>query len=242
MKKIGAIILNWNGEKFIVPHLRMLTQGGVDEFVMIQGTAPWSDYEKEYHLSSKPDNSEALVKDLFPQVKIIPAVENKFSSVLYNQGLEALQDCDLVLRLDYDMFLTKEDWKTFMDILHDDNFQYENVRLDFSRNTINYYGDFYHGVRNAKEFDPIAVSPATKFSGLLDYPDDDMTILSEVNGHFFTIHHFRGWKGFGVDPLWLDNMKPNHHGVFADELLEFNPDKQWIAAPLEIQEMFEGKC
>lgn len=238
MKKIGAIVLNWNGQTFIYPFMKMLHQGGVDKIVMIQGSRPWSDYEKEYGLSNNPDHSEQIVRDHFPDVEIYPATFDEFGAHLYNQGLKHFEGFDLVLRLDYDMFLTKEDWDKFMAILHDDNFQYNNARLDFARNTTNYYYDFDHGCTNAREFDPIAVSPKHEFSGILDYPDDNMVILSKYDGHDFMVHHFRGWKGFGIEDDWIKNLKPNHHGVYADSLLQYNPEKKWLRCPQEIRDMF----
>lgn len=238
MKKIGAIVLNWNGEKFIYPFMKMITSYGVDKVVMIQGSKPWSDYEAEYGLSSEPDNSERIIREQFPEVEIYPACLDEFGGHLYNQGLRYFEGFDLVLRLDYDMFLTQEDWKKFIDILRADDFDYDNVRLDFARNTINYYYDFDHGSMNAREFDPIAISPKHEFSGILDYPDDNMLILSKYDGHDFMIHHFRGWKGFGMELPWIQGVVPNHHGVYSFELLNHTPNHEWIKCPEEIRKMF----
>ena len=235
MKKIGAMTLNWNGEKFIYPHYKMLTQGGIDKFVMLQGSAPWSDYAKEYNLSDKPDRSEQIVRDNFPQVKIVPAVVNSFGPEVYNQGLDLLRDCDVVLRLDYDMFLTNRDWGRLIKFLRRTN--YTNYILHFRTCSINYYYDFKHGVTNARELDSIAVSPKIHFVPILQYPDDEVFIIRWKD---FFIHHFRGWKGFGLDKDWINNKTPNHKRVFSNDMVQQTLTGHWLICPEEIQNMFKN--
>ncbi len=213
MKKIGAITCNWNGERFIVPHLKMMT--GIDRQIVIQGTAPWGDYKDEYGLSEKPDDSEKLVKDM--GVEVYPACQNKFGPELYNQGLEILKDCDIVLRLDYDMFLTQKDWKRLIEFIR--NTKWDCYLLNFNKCTINYYADFNHGLQNAREFDPIAFSPEFRLEKPFKYPYGSHYTIDWDD---FLIHHFRGFKGKEIDVGYTEQRFKNVN---------------WLKCPEEIREM-----
>ncbi len=234
-RKIGSITCNWNGERFIVPHLKMLRSYGVEKSIVLQGTAPWADYQAEYDISFEPDKSEQMIKDSFPEVEIHKTWQNVYDSKLYNQGLEILEDCDLVLRLDYDMFLTKKDWKTFIDLLTITN--YDLYRLNFSKRTINYYYDHDHGVMNALEEDPIAMSPGGRMINILDYVRSDRPpTLYTISDEDFMIHHYRGWKGYGIDKNWIEDEIPSPHDVYARDLVrQYGKDGKWFSAPKEIR-------
>jgi len=236
MRKVGSITCNWNGERFIKPHLEMLRSYGVDRSIVLQGTKPWGDYAKEHNLSSKPDKSEQIIRDNFPDVEIFKACQNKYSAELYNQGLEILKDYDIVLRLDYDMFLTKKDWKTFIDLIRETD--YDLYKLDFATRTINYYLDCDHGVMDAQEEDPIAMSPKGELANILDYVmKDRMPTMYFIKDEDFTIHHFRGWKGYGAKKDWVNGLIPSPYGVYATSLIEeYNPDGKWLTAPKEIKD------
>jgi hypothetical protein len=235
-RKIGSITCNWNGERFIVPHLEMLRSYGIERSIVLQGSAPWSDYAKEHNISSVPDNSEKLIRENFPDVEIHPACQDEYTAELYNQGLRILQDCSLVLRLDYDMFLTKKDWKTFIDFLDETTF--DLYLLDFAKRTINYYHDCDHGVMDAKETDPIAVSPVGKFVDIIDYqlPVENPENYYLLSNEDFMIHHMRGWKGYGLNKDWIENKVPNEWGVFAEDLPKEYGDGNWITLPKELKE------
>lgn len=229
--KIGSITCNWNGERFIRPHLNMLSQG-VDRMIVLQGTAPWDDYVREQGVSVQPDRSEEIIRTEFPQVEIYTASQNKFGADLYNQGLEILSDCDLVLRLDYDMFLTKKEFNIFLDMLA--NGISDCYRINFSTRTINYYYDCDHGVKNAKEFDPIAVSPRGRFRGLLSY---DYGLTEIITDAPWTIHHMRGFKGAANSIDWIEGRKTDVEFTAQEVREKYGNNGKWYIAPDEIKEM-----
>ena len=217
MRKIGSITPLWNQELFIGPHFDMLKD--LDRNLVLMQEKPLPSYHNEHGYSVKKDMSEALLKQLFPNVEIVKAMyppELDFACGLYNEGLAQMQDMDIVLRLDPDMLWTQKDWKAFIELLRTTDA--DCYRMDFAHDSINYYmtGDYEHGLKDAQEFDPLAVDPKKFFTGVLDYP--------AVNNHIIKIdgwmcHHFRGWnKPKSTPPDWATTkVSPEYIEQFGDK-------------------------
>ena len=214
--KIGAITCNWNGERFIKAHLKMLSKY-VDRIIVLQGTAPWKDYASEYKLSSIADESELIIKKEFPNIEIYPARVNEFCCDLYNQGQEILEkDCDIALRLDVDMFLTDKDFKRLIKFIKEEDFP--AYRVDFKKCNINYYYNFNHGVKDMHGWDVMALKTKYRYRNLIDVDEKFYTISWED----FSIHHLKGWKKT-ITNKWLLEHKCN----------------DCVSAPKEIIDLFK---
>lgn len=232
-RKIGSITCNWNGENLIIPHLKMLRSGGIDKSIVLQGTAPWDDYKKEHGISSKPDRSEQLIREKFPEIKIYSACQNKYDAKLYNQGFDILSDCDIVLRLDSDMFFTKKDWEIFLIFINSTEF--DSYRMNFKRDSINYYmsWDYDHGLRDALEFDPLAVNPKHKLQNLVDYPMENCIIMKFSD---WACHHLRGWnKPKSCPSDW--HLRPKNRIL---PLKHGDGYGRWFKLPKEIKDGLEN--
>lgn len=231
-RKIGSVTPIFAQELFIKPHFDMLSS--LDRNVVLLQERPLPNYKKEHGYPDKPDLSEKILRDYFPKVEIFPShfPENtEFSAELYNEGLRLMEACDIVLRLDPDMFFTKDDWAAFIDYI--DKTDFDCYRLDFYNDSINYYmtGDFSHGLKDAQEFDPLAVNPKRLFQNVLDYPRENETL---VNIEDFMMHHFRGWNKPKSTPTdW--HLYPE---VF--ELVDkYGDNGKWFVCPDEIKNMIE---
>ena len=141
--------------------------------------------------------------------------ELDFGAGLYNEGLRLMQDCDIVLRLDPDMLWTKKDWEAFINLIRTTDF--DCYRMDFEKNSINYYmtGDFEHGLKDAKEFDALAVDPKKLFTGILDYPSVNHTLINLPD---WMCHHFRGWNKPKSTPSdWHTRIEKAYVDEFGDK-------------------------
>lgn len=230
MKKIGVLEPIWNQEPFILPHFKMLESYGVDKIVVLMAERPLPQYFTEHGYSLKADRSQELLKKYFPKVEIHPSTySEEFGAPLYNEGLKYVQDCDTVLILDTDMLFTKNNWKKMMDFIK--NTDYDCYRLNYIKNSINYYMDFDHGLMDAKEMDPRAINPKHDLEWVLDYPHGKQHLM-EWEG--WMCHHFRGWdKPKSVTKDW-----PNTE--YAKSAFKSYSNKgDWFHCPDEIKKMFD---
>jgi hypothetical protein len=230
MRKIGALYPLWNQELFIKPHLEMLK--GIDRIVVLMQGGPLPNYHLEHGYSNKPDLTREIITTNFPNVEIYesnyPWMSQDFSADLYNEGLRIMQDCDIVLRLDPDMFFLKEDWAEFVDFIRNTNF--DCYRIDFRKNSVNYYmtGVFDRGLKDAQEIDPLGVSPRHMFTGILDYPLENTVVYKERNRKF-AFHHFRGWNKPKSTPIGWDKQ-------IGEEYFDMYSDKgKWFSCPEPIK-------
>lgn len=236
MKKIASIILNWNMERFLVPHIEMI-KPHVDKIIFIQCNRPFEPYRIEHNYDTKPDNSESIVRQKYPEIEVFnyepedsdPAM--MFSNA-WNFGMSKLEDYDLVTKFDVDQFFTQEDLKTLFKAI---NFSiYKNYGLDWKYQSVNYHYDFDHGVMDQVEKDPLIIDPKYKFGPLLSYPFQ-IKIIDEP----IMMHHFRSFKEW-VTPDWLEFKVPSRYGVYAKDLVEkYTPNKEWIKTPDEIKDLFK---
>lgn len=236
-EKIGAIVLNWNMERFLRPHLDMLLeQIPSQDILFAQQDGPWEPYAREHGYSRIPDNSEQIVLDEYPGIKVVH-VSSDSSDPAYmiahsmNQALEYMRDYDIVFRLDPDMFFTPGDWKKFVDYIRETS--YSCYCLDWSTNSVDYYRDFDHGVIDQVETDPLAANPEYNYGRLLGYPGRKH-ILDEG----IILHHLRNWKD-SVDEDFIEGRKPNANGYAGELVKKYGKDGKWIRAPREIRERFK---
>lgn len=230
MRRIGSITPLWNQELFIKPHFEMLKS--LDKNLVLLQPQPLPSYRNEHGYSTKKDLSEDILRKYFPNVEIVPSYyppELDFGSGLYNEGLVQMQEFDIVLRLDPDMLWNKRDWDAFVDLLR--NTDDDCYRMDFAKDSINYYmtGDFEHGLKDAQEFDALAVNPKQSFTGVLDYPSAGRII--KIDG--WMCHHFRGWNKPKSTPAdWDARIEPAY-------LEQYGNEGQWFKCDPEVRATME---
>jgi hypothetical protein len=231
-RKIGSITPIWNQEMFLGPHFDMLSS--LDRNVVVMQKGPLPNYDR-HGIGDKPDFSEQILRKLFPKVEIFQAEYdpvNDFGCELYNECLRKVQDCDIVFRLDPDMFFLEKDWKALLKLI--DSTDFDSYRMDFRNDSVNYYmsWDYEHGIKDAQEYDPLAVNPHIMFTNVLDYPEENHTII-KIPG--WVCHHMRGWnKPKSTPDGW--HLWPEHKDLpldFGDEM------GMWIKAPREIKDKLE---
>lgn len=190
MRKIGALLYNWNQEPFIKAHLDMLTKH-VDKTVVVLEQVPLGQYAKE-HYGYVKDKSEEIVKN-YPGVEWYEdTFVGEFGSDFLNSGLKYVQDCDIILRLDSDMLMTEENLSRLIKFIRETD--YDCYRLDWAPYIINYYvtGRFDLGVFDSlEEYQPMAINPKHTLSDAVTYPD---TNSYKIEWEDFYIHHLRGWR------------------------------------------------
>jgi hypothetical protein len=231
-RKIGSITLIWNQEMFLGPHFDMLKD--LDKNVVFMQPGPLPNYNK-HGIGDTPDLSEEIIRKKYPYVEVYKSSYNPrldFACGIYNECLSKVMDCDVVFRLDPDMFFLEKDWKALLDLI--DSTDFDCYRMDFHNNSINYYmsWDYDHGLKDAREFDPLATNPKHKFQNVLDYPNDNYTII-DIPG--WMCHHMRGWnKPKSCPPNWY--LKPEYRDLpfdFGDS------DGNWFSVPTEIRNKLE---
>lgn len=233
--KIGSCTPLWNQELFLKPHFEMLSKG-VDRSIVLMQKGPLPSYKREHGYSSTPDLSKIIIEDYFPEVEVYDSTYNNlldFGSELYNEGLALMDDCDIVLRLDPDMFFTDDDFQKFIEFIHKK--KADCFQMDFRRDSINYYmtGDFDHGLKDAQEDDALAINPKIFFKGILDYPSENKKVIDIPN---WTCHHFRGWnKPKSFYPNWASSVVSNEYkNQFWDK-----KNRDWYHCPKEIRVKLE---
>jgi hypothetical protein len=207
MRKVGALYPLWNQQLFIKPHLDMVLPH-VDRCVVLMQPGPLPSYRKEHGYSTKKDHTEDIVKHYFPQVEIIQSTHpntEEFGCELYNEGLELMQDCDIVTRFDPDMFWTPEVMKEFFDYIRSTEF--DCYKMDFHNDSVNYSitGDYEHGLKDAQEYDPLAIDPKKLFEPVLRYPAVKPVIYK---ANQWMCHHFRGWNKPKSTPVGWEKTQP----------------------------------
>lgn len=233
MKKIASVLLNWNCERFIVPHIEMI-KPYVQKIIVVQATRPWRNYRDEHKISEVADRSEQMVRDKYPEIEIHyyepeDADLTMFHSNSLNFGLSKVEEFDLALKWDCDQYFTKDDLNVIFNILHSTPFK--QYSLDWKRHSVNYHltGSFDYGLRDESETDPFAIDPKYRFGPLLAYP-----FAKHILNENVTQHHFRNWKSW-VTQDWIDGKVMCYQGRWAkDRVREFTPNNEWIKAPQEI--------
>jgi hypothetical protein len=243
MRKIGSFTPIWNQEMWIKPHFEMLSK--LDRNVVFLHERPFPNYEKEHGYSIIPDLSETILRTQFPNVEIYEShypQGKEFGADVYNEGMQFLRDCDIVFRLDPDMFFEEKVWDDFLKYIQETDF--EAYRMDFNQQSVNYYmtNDFEHGLKDAQEFDPLALNPKYRLEtpvvlhngkrmvSQFQYPHGNDVVI-DFPGFF--CHHFRGWNKpkSTPNPGWLETP-------FAKQALEkYGP---WQVCPESIRTKVEN--
>lgn len=234
MRKIASVTPLWNQQIFVGPHFDLLKKLDYNLVLLQNGVLP--SYRDNHGYAEKPDNSEAILRKYFPKVDIRKSAydaNNDFQCELYNEGLRALKDYDIVLRLDPDMIWTEKDFDTMIDYIRNTNF--DCYCMDFAKDSINYYitWDYEHGLKDAHEYDPLGVNPKSMFTEIIHYPNDNYTVMNFDKD--WMCHHFRGWNKPKSTPKWW-HIQPN-----AQESLATYGDKgKWYVCPETIKKKIEG--
>jgi hypothetical protein len=246
MRKIGSITPIWNQELWIKPHFEMLSK--LDKNVVVLHERPLPNYFKEHGYSTKPDLSEELIREMFPNVEIYKSEypEGKeFGADIYNECLKYVQDCDIVFRLDPDMFFEDEVWEDLVNFVRESDF--DCYRMNFARDSINYYmtGDFDHGLKDAQEMDPLAINPKYPLETpiitengestfyMFQYPHGNETV---INFDDFMCHHFRGWN----KPKSTPNPEWKNSDYARTNLVLYGDDGDWFSVPERIKNKIES--
>jgi len=231
MRRIGAITPVWNQQAFIKPHFEMLKQ--LDKHVVMFQPGPLGQYQKEHGIGEKPDKSFSIIRKLFPEVTIkYSKGHDEFSHQLYNEILPHVQDCDIVFRLDVDMFFLQKDWDKLLNFIR--STEYDCYRVNFATHSPNYYVDYDHGVMDALERDPIAFNPKLPliWDGTLSYPSYNQTTIGyDAPGSWkdWRMHHLRGWnKPKSTGDGWIEA-----HEEWVKQYGE------WFSLPRELKEKIE---
>lgn len=229
-RRIGSVTPLWNQELYLKPHFEMLKS--LDRNLVLLQKEPLPSYHNEHGYSRKPDASEYILRKYFPNVEIVPSYyppQMDFGAGLYNEGLAQMQDCDIVLRLDPDMLWNKKDWDAFVNLLRTGDASC--YRMDFHNDSINYYetGQYDYGLKDAQEFDALAVDPKQFFTGILDYP-----VVGEIiKLPDWMCHHFRGWNKPKSTPQgW-------HNSVEQAYIDEFGNNGSWFHCDPEVRKAME---
>lgn len=229
MRKIGTVTPIWNQELFLKPHFDLITQ--LDRNIVLLQSGPMPNYER-HGIGDKPDRSERILREFFPQVEIYDATYppgRDFGSGLYNEGLERMQDCDIVLRLDVDMIWSPKDFQKMVDYIRDT--EYDCYQMNFSADSVNYYmtGDYEHGLKDAQEFDPLGADPRHLYQGLLDYPSNNRVTMDLG----ITCHHFRGWnKPISTPPGWDKQLDSEYFKRYSN-------NGEWYVCPDDVRKPME---
>lgn len=237
MRRIGSITPIWNQELWIKPHFEMLSK--LDKNVVVLCDKPLPNYHKEHGYSTEPDLSEEILRKKFPNVEIynmtVPdGVE--FGAWLYNECLPYVQDCDIVFRLDPDMFFEDSVWEHMLEYIRNTN--YDCYRMDFAPDSVNYYmtGDFDHGLKDAQEHDMLAFNPHYPLvslpDGTLGYPHGNDTFFKFPG---FFCHHFRGWN----KPKSTPNPEWKNSDFARTALALFGDGGDWYSCPESIKQKIE---
>lgn len=217
-KRIGALIPVWNQEKFISQHIRMLR--GVDKIVVLLEQEPLGAYQREHNYGLEKDETEEIVKSL-PNVEWhIGNYRGEFSCGLFNEGLEYVKDCDMVIKLDPDCFFTDSDWDRLINHIHENN--HDCYKINCQTNSINYYitNRFDFGVRDGMEPAEVYIfNPKKPLTGITAYDAENPCLIDESWGDF-TMHHFKGWKKSAIESILNVVLKDYKRYTAPQEIID----------------------
>ncbi len=216
--KVATVTPVYNSP-FLKPFLKQISV--FDENIILLGEQPFEDYLKAGFVSEDKGNTEEILAE-FPKLHIYKHNIKFYSGELFNLGLDIAKslNCEVVVKIDPDMFLTKE----HLDILLDRarNLSEDAVLLDMASYTTVYEKDFDHGVTQSLWHvggEPFVIKTSARFI-------EDGTNISIEGAEAFNwpihIHHFSGFKRNIISEV---EKLPNFPG--------------WKPCPQEIRDKFQ---
>jgi hypothetical protein len=192
--KVGAVVPVYNRERYIGPYLEMMEDFGVTCAITLSDR-PWSSQGGDE--TPKHDRTEAIIDKYFSHMRVLKGVYYHHKDSL-NAGIEKLQDCDLVLTTDCDMFITREDWEKLMDFVSQ-KFNWENFNtyaVEFEKMITEYYYDHNYGKAAIPGGAPpiMAVKPDIRMQNMISVYYGKMVIWDEIGPKW---HHMRFCKPNG---------------------------------------------
>ena len=237
MRTLSAVVPVWNEERFIIPHIKMLEKQ-VDEIIVVLGDRPLAPYKREHAYSDIPDRSEELIRSTFQSIPIfnyttIDEDGSMMFSNIWNFGRTKV-GTDMALKLDCDMFFTQKDLATFIQFIRES--KYKNIAIAWELDSINYYLDLDHGLKDQVETDTLVFDPAYELKNSLDYPHEKF--IADLG---ITLHHCRGFNKPLVTQEWIDGLCAFPSGVTSTNLVkEYGNEDKWFVAPQEIKNLLRG--
>lgn len=226
--KIASITVIYKCDIFIKPCFDRLMN--LDRNIVIYSDVPNPSYAKEHGNDQLQDDTIALIRKTYPKVEFYKANCPNNLGLMWNQGLDILgSEYDYAVLFDPDMHFTKEDYDKMIDFVRDNS--YESYTINFQNNSINYYMDFTHGLRDSGEPDmDYIISTNKRFNDNLQIFGHKYT-FNEV-----TMHHFRGWnKPKSVHKDWESTK-------YAQQAFNAHSDNgKWFECPQEIRDQFDVK-
>lgn len=192
--RIGCIVPVWNRENFIGSYLEMMQDFDVKCLVTL-GSIPWSTYSDGESL--EPDKSELIINKYFPDIEIIKGVyPNHRDSI--NIGLKKLENCDIIIITDCDMYITRKDWDEFIEWIKSNIDRYDVFSINFERMFIEYYYNHNYGTEAKKGGDVpiVALKPGIEIIRITK-AHNDREIVWDVEGPKW--HHMRFCKKNRLD-------------------------------------------
>lgn len=215
--KIGAVVPVYNRENFIGPYLDMLLDFGIKPVVVLSD-GPWLNATDE---STVPDRTSDILNKFYSDIQVCRGTfPNHKSSV--NVAIRNLQDQDLILVNDCDMYITKEDWTKFIDFVNS-NWRHDVFSINFEKMIMEYYYDWRYGKEALRggDYPIVAMRPGIEFVHMTRASSDNEVVWN-VDGPKF--HHMRFCKKGRQDNRCVEPVEktlPSAPKEVADRLIKW---------------------
>ena len=192
MKIVAATCVR-NRENFIGAYLDMLLDFGITPIVAF-GTRPWSNHADDE--DEKPDRTEYILDTYFPNVNTIKDYFAHHRDSI-NRCVQNAGEYDLMLVNDCDMFITRDDWASFLKF-EDANKDREVYSINFEKMIIEYYYDWRFGKAAIPggDWPIVAMKPMVEFRHMTKTSCDNEVVWDEVGPKY---HHMRFCKKNRID-------------------------------------------
>lgn len=223
--KIASITCIYKCDIFVKPCFDRLMN--LDRNIVIYSDIPNPEYAKEHGNDQLQDDTIALIKKNYPKVEFYKANWPNNLGFMWNQGLDILgNEYDYAILFDPDMHFTKADYDKIIATVRNNSF--ESYTINFQNNSINYYMDFDHGLRDSGEGDmDYIITTKRRFN-------DNLQVFGSKHRLNVTMHHFRGWnKPKSVHKDWESTEYAKRaFGAHSDH-------GSWFKCPQEIRDQFD---
>ncbi len=192
--KIGCVCPVYNRDKYIGPYLEMMEDFGVTCAVTL-GNKPWSSQGNEEIIEK--DKTEKILDKYFPNMMVLKDDYAHHKDSL-NAGIEKLQECDIIVVNDCDMFITKEDWNECLDFICEKNNwnNYSVFALNFEKMINEYFFNHYYGKLASPGGAPpiMVIKPHVRMKSMIQTSGDSILVW-DVDAPKY--HHMRYCKPNG---------------------------------------------